>query len=475
MPNSDDGAKLIHVQLPTSLLSNLSDKSRIEIIRNEVGAVEDGDRKRAIADDGLTLKISLDGSSDSFPLEIDRRKQHAVQWYQSVTNREDPRGGEDRVPQNEIRHIGTTLTQYIITAPSFTFDLKKIGEKTRRLLEEERNKRKEIVRLDGNDHLPLPEKKARASEKIPQSCAKMPQKKIGTKANTNARKRKRHAASNVDGWMPNVDDLRSDNSIKTDQSNIVRLHGLPVGIKPEQIRKYFHGLNPSLIFVLPSFPRHIHGWDATYDTEDVNNGCMVTRHPSHFRVLAKFTSSRVATAAIERSGESIEIDINGATYCEGNITGASISMTTVSKSAASFMQKHMAIPTQKGEPVIITLKNAEKQLGGVIDLIWQMAIKMLDLKHRIVGKGGADQLGYLIGSSTEPTNKVQYQKLARLYNQLIDMHAELELFPGPLYTHTFDPTLVDDPVHRITQSVSNWLLDEISTLGRLLKRYRLCM
>ena len=100
---------------------------------------------------------------------------------------------------------------------------------------------------------------------------------------------------------------------------------------------------------------------------------------------------------------------------------------------------------------------------------------MLDLKHRIVGKGGADQLGYLIGSSTEPTNKVQYQKLARLYNQLIDMHAELELFPGPLYTHTFDPTLVDDPVHRITQSVSNWLLDEISTLGRLLKRYRLCM
>jgi hypothetical protein len=133
-----------------------------------------------------------------------------------------------------------------------------------------------------------------------------------------------------------------------------------------------------------------------------------------------------------------------------------------------------AIPTQNGEPVIVTLKNVEKRLGRVIELIWLMATQILLLKHRIAGRGGAANLGYFIGSYTEPTNKVQYQKLAKFYNQLIDMHAELELRPGLLYTHTFDPTLGDDPVHRITQSVCNWLLDELSIIGRLLKKSRPC-
>jgi hypothetical protein len=343
MINSDDSAgsgPLIHVRLPASLLSTLSDKSRIEIICNQVGTVEDSDRNRAIATDGLTLKIAQNSSVDSFPLEADNQKKYAVEWYQSAMNRADSRGGEDRVPQNELRHVGTTHKQYSIKAPSSTTNLKRIGERTRRLLEEERKNRKEIVRLDDNDHLPLPEMKATAPEKIPQTGVKVPHKKIGAKATSNARKRKRHVSSNVDGWMPNVDDLRSSDTTKDGQSNVVRLHGLPVGIKPEQIRKFFHGLNPSLIFVLPSFPYHIDGWDATYNIEGVS-GCMANRHPSHFRVFAKFTSSPVANAAIERSGESIAIETNGTAYCKSELTGASISISLVSKSEASFMQKHM--------------------------------------------------------------------------------------------------------------------------------------
>jgi hypothetical protein len=338
MLDPDDSAvscALIHVRLPASLLSTLSDESRIEIIHNQVGAIEDGDRNRAIAEeDGLTLTIAQDSSVDSFPLEVDKQKKHAIMWYQSSRNRG---GEEDGVPQNELRHVGTTHKRYIIEAPSSATNLRRIGERTRRLLEEERKNRKEIVRLDHNDLLPLPKKNSGAPEKSPQAGVKMPHKKIGAKANNNSRKRKRHIASNVDGWMPNVDDLRSSDTTKDGRSNIVRLHGLPLGIKPEQIRKFFHGLNPGLIFVLPSFPHYIDGWDAMYNMDDMNS-CMVNRHPSHFRLFAKFTSSPVANAAIERSGESIAVDTN---YCKSELTGASISISPVSRSDASFIQKHM--------------------------------------------------------------------------------------------------------------------------------------
>ena len=342
VPSDADAADrpLIHVRLPASLLSTLSKTSHIEISRSDAGAAEDGDGKRTIADDGLTLKITQSGSGDSFPLEIDHNKQHTIAWYQSAVNMVDQLGGKDRAPnQNELRHIGTTNKQYTIKTPSTT-DLKKIGERTRRLLEEERKNRKEIVRLDDNDHLPLPEKEAKAPEKSPHTAVKVPHKRTGAKASTSARKRKRHVASNVDGWMPNVDDLRSTDTNKDGQSNIVRLHGLPVGVKPEHIRKFFHGLNPSLIFVLPSFSHRIQGWDAAYSIEEVG-GCIVKRHPIHFRVFAKFTSYPVANAAIERSGESIDIDLEGAACCKSEITGASISISPVSKSDASFMRKHM--------------------------------------------------------------------------------------------------------------------------------------
>lgn len=128
------------------------------------------------------------------------------------------------------------------------------------------------------------------------------------------------------------------------------------------------------------------------------------------------------------------------------------------------------MPTHKGESILVTMNNTEKRLGRVTEMIWQMAIKMLNLKHHVSGKDGARHLGFLSSRHTEPIDKLQHQKMAKLYNHLIDTHAELEMDPGLLFTHSFDPTLDDDPVHRITQSVSNWLLDEISIIGRLLMK-----
>jgi hypothetical protein len=72
-----------------------------------------------------------------------------------------------------------------------------------------------------------------------------------------------------------------------------------------------------------------------------------------------------------------------------------------------------------------------------------------------------------------PLNKQQYQQLAKLYNQLIDIHSKLELQYPLFYMHTFDPTIsIIDPVHKITSAVSNWLLDEIVSIQRRLMEGR---
>ncbi len=129
---------------------------------------------------------------------------------------------------------------------------------------------------------------------------------------------------------------------------------------------------------------------------------------------------------------------------------------------------NQAIYTKKGEAIVATVKRTEEQIGPVVtQLIWQMAIKKLSLSHRLGGKGTiTSDNDYIV-----PTNEVQYQTLAKLYNNLIDIHEKLELDPGIMFTHAFDPT-IDDSTHKITQSVSNWLLDRVSTMGRLLNESR---
>jgi hypothetical protein len=142
----------------------------------------------------------------------------------------------------------------------------------------------------------------------------------------------------------------------------------------------------------------------------------------------------------------------------------------------------------------------EGSSGGVeiIQLLWQMTIQKLNLIHQFDNKKNdiatreqyghyhlADNYHMLTNGisctkknhtattatirSTPPMNKQQYQQLAKLYNQLIDIHSKLELQYPLFYMHTFDPTIsIIDPVHKITSAVSNWLLDEIVSIQRQL-------
>ena len=124
-----------------------------------------------------------------------------------------------------------------------------------------------------------------------------------------------------------------------------------------------------------------------------------------------------------------------------------------------------------------TLTKVERQLDIVSQMSWQMAIEKLKLKPQNMSKTNKTSntphnLDYLNSTYTPPSNKVQYEKLAKFYNQLIHTQEQLELDCGILFTHTFDPSCMNDPLHRIISSVSHWLLVKVSIMGRILTESR---
>lgn len=460
----DDVPQLLHLQLPTSLLSNFSKQSCLLLNREELvqqQRKDDGDEQTS-----LTITLATDGNDrnpqqrhERYMLQKEHNDDCTREWYQSTPTANN---------KKEMHKIGTTNKCYKLD-PNSIVDLKKIGEKTRRLLEQENKKRKEIVRLgEGECILPpnvVGNVVAEKKEKLPSR-----QKKATTKP---VRKKRRIVDPNVDGWFPDTDDLVGKAVSKDDHSNIVRLHGLPVGIKPEHIRKFFQGLNPSLIFVLPSNnATSIEGWDVQNANDNaVARRVKVDRYPSVFRVFVKFQSALVADAAIERSGEWIGLD-KESEFCDDQdgIKGATISVSPVSKRISSYLQKNMAIHCSKvGISIAETMSTIEQQLGDIVtDMAWIMASKKLSIKHTSTKK----ELTILQKAHIYPLNVSEYESSVTIYNAMIDLHEKIETDFGSAMTHTFDLSCLQDSAHRITQSVSNWILDEIELIGNLLKESR---
>lgn len=491
---------LMQLRLPTALLLSFSTNSRLAI---KPGELVDGENNRSflVAENG-----NATASEDLYTLQVENHA-HFVEWYQW---KKSPVISESK---RKCFRIGETRSRYSINNQKSDMDLKRIGERTRTLLDQERKKRKEIVRLEdidlcpvnsrgtagrrvggihpANDHEPLALEKEKSSSKT-----------LISRKRASASKRKRRDPT-VDGWMPDTDDLISKAVAKDDRSNIIRLHGLPRDIQPDQIRKFFHGLNPSLIFVLPTMNHFIEGWDACDESSRLQKqNIAVKRHPEYFRVFVKFQSVLVADAAMERRGESIGFDRSNEEFIRNDVVGAAISLSPVSRHVASYLQKHLvsqcsafieerafqffnltlrlpsfskAISTRKGEPIVETLIAVEKRISCVTDLAWMVAAKRLKLESLILQLKSSNSCCKKLISNYHfiPEDISEYNSLVRVYNQLVDAHKKLELDTSLFMMHTFDPSCLDDSAHRITQSVSHWLLDEISNTGNNLRESRL--
>lgn len=324
---------LLKLRLPVSLLASLTQDSRLTV---------NLESKDCECKSSLAISRGADNASDhEHPLHMDEAR---VDWYQAKRS-------QDKVPVNRrrLRHIGTTSHEYTLTnkgtrakpkLDTSTSNLKRIGEHTRKLLDEERKKRKEIVRLNEGELLLPPEAIANEAAAAKSLRDEEKGKKIPPepKKRHMPNKRKRNDPT-VDSYMPNTENLVANAVTKEDKSNILRMHGLPIGVRSSDIRKFFHGLNPT-IFVLPTFDGYIDGWDGNVIEKEYKK-VKVKRYAETFRVYVKFQSVLVADAAMERSGESVSFDKEMNECSDRGVIGAAVALSTVSKSVAKFLEKHL--------------------------------------------------------------------------------------------------------------------------------------
>lgn len=362
--------------------------------------------------------------------------------------------------------------------------IKETGRKAHIRLEEEKSKRKEIVRLNVEELKKrtapeLSKKRARStfSESVKRS-SRNPRKSVNAKLSRRKilRLSKEENTNNADLWTPTTERL-SCHSLSTDESsNVIRLHGLPIGVKFDHIRKFFSGLSPERIFTLPSLNTSIHDFDLEENCREEVLGAdpFVKRYPNYFRVYVKFTSYPIANAAISRAGETILVEDEA----NGPISvGAAISITPVPKSIASHLLKYMAIDGMRGRTLEETTSEVQDNCPQLINqILWVMAGRKVGLNVKISKIGGGPYTTIFVSNldvTLVPSNTADYRKIVVTYNHLWDMHGKLLSECMPTQLHKFDLSTGDlEPGEHLISVAGNWLLDEMILMNQSLVQYR---
>ena len=320
-------------------------------------------------------------------------------------------------------------------------NVKELGRKARARLEEERTKRAEIVQLAPDEaKLLAGEKQATKQRKASTTTTRNKRSAargsetsctIRTTAQASKRRRRSHqplkgasasVPQNADMWMPDVSHLPRLKSKET-RSSMVRLHGLPEGTTPVQIKKFFSGLQPERILVLLSCNATIPEWDAASDDDDVGDHNIpntkkrrrvttkepqdrVMRYSSRFRVVVKFDSAPTAELATDRSGETIDVVVTSDQETEmtavsrESLLRAAIGVTQLPKAHATYILQKLAIDTETTNtsadssnlqnaggkrPLALdkTLSNVEDNLLPHVDrILWMDAQEELNLSFK---------------------------------------------------------------------------------------------
>jgi len=351
-------------------------------------------------------------------------------------------------------------------------DVKDLGRKARARLREELSKRPEIVRVE----LPPPvEKQTQTSKTGGFVDTKIASKiQIVDEASSHPRKRRRHHSSsvrptetedkNADTWVP--DTFHLSTCSKATRSNVVMLHGLPLGTTAGQIRRFFSGLDPQRILLLPSNPATILDWDAKYKGNRNKGGVAVQRYPPVFRVLVKFHAAPTAELAVKRSGEVLSIENKD----DEEMKGASIAVTQMLKPMATYLLRHLVIDGETSVPLESTLKKIEEHLDPiVIQMLWASTIKDLDLKFETSSEvnNATFPLHIAAKNAFKPAN---YSKLLEQSNTLKKERDKLYYqLPFPS-AECLDLEMAADPIVRLTSCAADCLLRESERIDELLQQ-----
>jgi hypothetical protein len=233
-------------------------------------------------------------------------------------------------------------------------EVRSLGRKARERRQEEIKKRHEIQVIDSVE--PASDETERKgivirAKKKPKAAAVVSRKRpSATKtkhgespATTSTKKRRLSNSENqsknsIDNRTPIVShlvDLVNDE----DGSNVVRVHGLPAESCPGDLYRFFAGLDPLCVFVLPTCRVHFLNWDA--QDSSITRGCL-ERHPTWYRVFVKFASAPVASLAAKRSGEVSYLGENKSENSDMSPRqGATIAITQVPKATARYLLQNM--------------------------------------------------------------------------------------------------------------------------------------
>lgn len=192
--------------------------------------------------------------------------------------------------------------------------VKEFGRKARALLQEEKDKRREIRILDSNEASAVSRQK-RSNVSLPSS-----NKKLAVRA-TKRRKLIPQRRKSVTPSTFSINLSHIPIPEKEFRSNIVKLHGLHPLFTIERIKQFFTGLRTESIFMVLSNEAYISDLDLRSDKKGT-------------RVFIEFANSTLATLAAERSGETMKITDETEQLAAGSV---SIGVTVVNKETARYM------------------------------------------------------------------------------------------------------------------------------------------
>lgn len=330
----------------------------------------------------------------------------------------------------------TSIHQHILT---------NLGRKARERLTEERSKRPEIVRIE-------------APTEQQQSSAKfiIPPKKLKA-APERPRKRTRKSAvddKDVDRWLPSIAHISQCSTAQ--RSRLVQLHGLPLGTTAAKVKRFFIGLTPEKILLLPTRrdQKRISQLDSLTSNPRKKGGVVVERHTPDFRVFVLFDSAPTAALAVDRSGEVMSVDDD--TFEKG----ASIAVSMVPKPFASHFLKHMTVEVKGGQQQQLRqrLDEIERSLSPKIsDILWQQAD--LELGLQVSGPKSRGNSSVFINPGLSG-NKQLKKQIDWLLEEQKTLYYQLP-FPS---CELLDPSLDADPTIRLSTSAAKTIACEIERI-----------
>lgn len=408
--------------------------------------------------------------------------------------------------------------------------VKEMGRKARRRLEEEKSKRKEIVRLHDDSSIMVPSTTITTTAVTKNKGSHTTAGAIKAKRplSTVRRKRKLTSASTsgisksirkndmaeqgVDKWMPETSGLMYYNLPKEQKSDMVRLHGLPVGTRVEDLQKFFVGLSPRQIFVLLTCDISMPGFDCEYDnhykggddvfSKDKRKGScrIVERYDSTFRVYVQFPSVVTADVAIQRSGEHLHLDTLDQNGTQTKPVVASISISPLSKKVGTHIQNYLAIEctsVSKNTPLSKVLDEAEKSIPPIVNrILWADAARVLKLsldpvdqiamcqdddddddnldECAVCVKEAFQLCNFLLPPSLLTNNVQQKKKIIELHNRLVTIYEDLERQCSvfQFHDHIVDPRLMQQgSVSMILNKTADLLLDRMQSIQNIVSYY----